>query len=177
MPAVLGNFSSSGEFVKQKVWESFPAFYRLATSQEAKSNETALYEALPGWEIAYLADGSVGGAEYGTFTKYALRFYSSRMVPPTAFMCTCASLHAFAFDAAPLTAFLVWGIVFGTPNKCLPLSEAQYMHPKPFAIYCIAVEVAKVDLNCKQFCTMHLAHHRLSRVAVHAVQRCSACQE
>ncbi len=69
VPSVLGNFSFSGEFVKQKVWESFPVKYRLATSQEAKSNKTALYEAMPGWEIAYVADGSVGGALYGTFTK------------------------------------------------------------------------------------------------------------
>ena len=55
VPAVPGNFSSSGEFVKLKVWESFPVYYRLTSSQEAKSNETALYEAMPGWEIAYLA--------------------------------------------------------------------------------------------------------------------------
>ena len=111
MPAVLGNFSSSGEFLKQKVWESFPDFYRLATSQEAKSNETALYEALPGWEIAYLADGSVGGAEYGTFTKYALPFYSPCMNPLTPFMCTCASLHALAYGTIASTAFLVCGII------------------------------------------------------------------
>ncbi|KAL0046396.1 hypothetical protein WJX82_011244 [Trebouxia sp. C0006] len=69
VPAVPGNFSSSGEFVKVKVWEAFPDSYRLATSQEAKSNETALYEALPGWEIAYSADGLVGGALYGTITN------------------------------------------------------------------------------------------------------------
>ena len=88
VPAVPGNFSSSGEFVKAKVWEGFPDSYRLATSQEAKSNETALYEALPGWEIAYLADGSVGGALYGTFTKYALPFYFSCMNPLAAFRST-----------------------------------------------------------------------------------------
>ncbi len=72
MPAVPGNISSSGEFVKQKVWESFSAYYRLATSQEAKSNETALHEVMPSWEIAYLADGSVGGALYGDSTTYVL---------------------------------------------------------------------------------------------------------
>ncbi len=111
MPAVPGNFSSSGEFVKLKVWESFPVYYRLSTSQEAKSNETALYEAMPGWEIAYLADGSVGGALYGTFTKYALPFYCSCMNPLTAFTCTCASVRASACETVALTAFPVCGII------------------------------------------------------------------
>jgi len=88
VPAVPGNFSSSGEFVKVKAWEAFPDSHRLATSQEAKSNETALYEALPGWEIAYLADGLVGGALYGTITKYALPFYFACVIPLATFRCT-----------------------------------------------------------------------------------------
>ena len=111
VPAVPGNFSSSGEFVKLKVWESFPVYYRLASSQEAKSNTTALYEAMPGWEIAYLSDGSVGGALYGTFTKYALSFDISRMNPLTAFTCTCASVRSFVYDNIALTACLVGGII------------------------------------------------------------------
>ncbi len=110
VPAVSGNFFSSDEFIKLKVWESFPVYYRLASSQEAKSNKTALYEATPGWEIAQLSDGSVGGALYGTFTKYALPFYLSCMNPLTAFTCTCA-VFTFAHDNIALTASLVGGSI------------------------------------------------------------------
>ena len=52
----------------QSVWEAFKPHYRLATRREVQLNETALHEVMPGREIAYLADGSVGGALYGNST-------------------------------------------------------------------------------------------------------------
>jgi hypothetical protein len=45
--------------------EQLPLNYRLATVQEVKNHRDALFEAMPSWEIANLADGSVDGARYG----------------------------------------------------------------------------------------------------------------
>jgi len=45
--------------------EQLPLNYRLATVQEVCYHRHALFEAMPNWEIANLADGSVGGAHYG----------------------------------------------------------------------------------------------------------------
>lgn len=42
-----------------------PSRYRLATVQEVKANQKAVFQAMPGWEIANLADGSVNGKFYG----------------------------------------------------------------------------------------------------------------
>jgi hypothetical protein len=44
--------------------------YRLATVEEVEANREALLEAMPTWEIANLADGSVEGASYGGRTRY-----------------------------------------------------------------------------------------------------------
>ena len=69
LPEEPSPVSSSGQFTKQKVWEAFKPHYRLATRHEVQSNETAVHEAMPGWEIAYLADGTTGGALYGNSTS------------------------------------------------------------------------------------------------------------
>jgi hypothetical protein len=45
--------------------ELLPLSYRLGPVQEVKNNRDALFEAMPSWEIANLADGSVQGARYG----------------------------------------------------------------------------------------------------------------
>jgi hypothetical protein len=45
--------------------EQLPLNYRLATVQEVQNHRDALFEAMPSWEIANLADGSVQGALYG----------------------------------------------------------------------------------------------------------------
>ncbi|CAK9255054.1 unnamed protein product [Sphagnum jensenii] len=49
--------------------EQLPLNYRLATVQEVCSHRHALFEAMPNWEIANLADGSVDGARYGGQTR------------------------------------------------------------------------------------------------------------
>jgi len=109
VPAVPGNVSSSGEFVKQKVWESFPAYYRLATSHEARSNETALHEVMPNWEIAYLAEGSVGGALYGDSTTCVLLFCITLL---TAFiqyryLSACLCMQVNALTAVPTCGIML----------------------------------------------------------------------
>lgn len=47
-----------------------PPQYRLATVQEVHDHRRALLEAMPSWEIANLADGSVDGASYGGHIRY-----------------------------------------------------------------------------------------------------------
>jgi hypothetical protein len=44
--------------------EQLPLNYHLATVQEVCYHRHALFEAMPNWEIANLADGSVDGACY-----------------------------------------------------------------------------------------------------------------
>jgi hypothetical protein len=44
--------------------EQLPLNYRLATAQEVCYHRHAYFEAMPNWEIANLADGSVEGALY-----------------------------------------------------------------------------------------------------------------
>ncbi len=124
MPAVPGNISSSGEFVKQKVWESFPAYYRLATSQEAKSNETALHEVMPSWEIAYLADGSVGGALYGDSTTYVLLSCIALLTAFTPYMClsACLCMQVNNFDSCSH----LWHHV--VKHIILPVFESNTVH-------------------------------------------------
>ncbi|KAG0619106.1 hypothetical protein M758_4G117300 [Ceratodon purpureus] len=48
---------------------TLPAPYRLATVQEVQANQKALFQAMPRWQIANLADGSVTGKLYGGHTK------------------------------------------------------------------------------------------------------------
>lgn len=52
------------------VSDPLPYQYRLATVREAENNKKPLFEAMPEWEIANLADGSVDGELYGGRTKY-----------------------------------------------------------------------------------------------------------
>lgn len=47
-----------------------PPEYQLATVQEVQDHRRALLEAMPSWEIANLADGSVDGAGYGGHIRY-----------------------------------------------------------------------------------------------------------
>ena len=49
--------------------EKLPLNHRLATVQEVKNHRHALLKAMPGWEIANLADGSLEGALYGGFVR------------------------------------------------------------------------------------------------------------
>ena len=127
MPAVPGNLSSSGEFVKQKVWESFPAHYHLATSQEAKSSETALHEVMPGWEIAYLADGTVGGALYGNGTTCVLSTFlhhSNHNLHVYKSLSACPCMQGCNFDS--FTHLCHHVVKFRT--LFARLSCAQYVH-------------------------------------------------
>lgn len=123
VPVVPGNVSSSGEFVKQTVWESFPAYYRLATSHEAKSNETALHEVMPNWEIAYLADGSVGGALYGDSTTCVLVSCTTALAAFIHHEClsACLCMHVNA-----LTAFPTCGIMLYSTLCCLVKSSTVH---------------------------------------------------
>jgi hypothetical protein len=50
--------------------DPLPEEYRLATTQEAECNKQALFQAMPEWEIANLANGSVDGASYGGQVRY-----------------------------------------------------------------------------------------------------------
>lgn len=45
--------------------EELPPEFRLATVLDVETNRKALLEAMPSWEIANLADGSVDGQYYG----------------------------------------------------------------------------------------------------------------
>ncbi len=49
--------------------DQLPLNYRLATVQEVKNHRDALFEAMPNWERANLADGSGDGARYGGQTR------------------------------------------------------------------------------------------------------------
>ena len=146
VPAVPGNVSSSGEFVKQKVWESFPEHYRLATSHEAKSNEIALDEVMPNWEIAYLADGSVGGALYGDSTTCVLLPCITLLTALVQHRClsACLCMQLNALKAVPTC-----GIMLYSTLCCLPSSQALYM---PSAMDCICSCPQKLD--CQQMCTV-----------------------
>ncbi|KAG0606956.1 hypothetical protein M758_9G182300 [Ceratodon purpureus] len=44
--------------------QPLPSNYRLATVEEATDNKRALFNVMPSWEIANLADGSVSGKSY-----------------------------------------------------------------------------------------------------------------
>ncbi len=146
VPAVPGNVSSSGEFVKQKVWESFPAYYRLATSHEAKSSETALHEVMPNWEIAYLADGSVGGAQYGDSTTYVLLPCITLLTAFVQHRClsACLRMHVNALTALPTC-----GIMLYSTLCCLPSSQALYM---PSAMECS--HSCQQNLDHQQICIL-----------------------
>lgn len=48
-----------------------PQQYRLATVQDVHDHRQALLKAMPSWEIANLADGSVDGASYGGHIRYS----------------------------------------------------------------------------------------------------------
>ncbi len=52
-----------------KIHEPLPREYRLATVQEVNRHPEELSQAMPGWEIANLVDGSVVGALYGGSTR------------------------------------------------------------------------------------------------------------
>lgn len=47
-----------------------PPHYRPATVQDVHDHRGAMLRAMPRWEIANLADGSVDGASYGGHTRY-----------------------------------------------------------------------------------------------------------
>jgi hypothetical protein len=49
--------------------EQLPPGYRLVTVREVQDHREALNKAMPGWEIANLADGSVDGESYGGHTR------------------------------------------------------------------------------------------------------------
>ena len=66
------NFMNGGQdmtFTLFPLDDELPPHYRLATIQEVRDNREALLRAMPGWQIANLADGSVDGAYYGGFTR------------------------------------------------------------------------------------------------------------
>lgn len=52
-------------FIKCSTHEALPMGYHLATLQDVEKNREALLAAMPGWEIACLADGWVDGTCYG----------------------------------------------------------------------------------------------------------------
>ena len=49
--------------------EELPPGYRLVTVREVQDHREALNKAMPRWEIANLADGSVDGQSYGGHTR------------------------------------------------------------------------------------------------------------
>lgn len=51
--------------IKSSTHEPLPMGYCLATLQDVHNNREALLTAMPGWEIACLADGWVDGGCYG----------------------------------------------------------------------------------------------------------------
>lgn len=53
--------------------ETLPFNYRMATKQEVIANREALFQAMPEWEIANLANGSVDGAKYGGEVRSSIR--------------------------------------------------------------------------------------------------------
>lgn len=52
------------------IHDKLPLQYRLATVQDVHDHRRALLEAMPNWEIANLANGSVDGAHYGGHIRY-----------------------------------------------------------------------------------------------------------
>ena len=49
--------------------DQLPPGYRLVIVREVHNHREALRRAMPGWEIANLADGSVDGMHYGGHTR------------------------------------------------------------------------------------------------------------
>ncbi|KAL3136681.1 hypothetical protein ABBQ38_005918 [Trebouxia sp. C0009 RCD-2024] len=62
MPTLVGGQS---RFVLRSTAEPLPADYRLATRHDISTFQGFLWEAMPAWEIAILADGWVDGCLYG----------------------------------------------------------------------------------------------------------------
>lgn len=52
-------------FVKQNLTIPLPQRYRLATLNDVRDNQADAFQALPGWDIVYVADGWVEGCLYG----------------------------------------------------------------------------------------------------------------
>jgi hypothetical protein len=52
-------------FLARRIFLPFPPNYRFATLKDVRGNEVDAEKALPGWEIAQLADGWVDGSRYG----------------------------------------------------------------------------------------------------------------
>lgn len=66
----VGILVPSRVFYLQELDKPFPAHYRLATRQDVKLNTRSLWESMPAWEIAHLADGWAEGKGYGGKTGY-----------------------------------------------------------------------------------------------------------
>ena len=62
MPTLVG---SQARFVLRSIAQPLPSEYRLATRHDIATFKGFLYEAMPAWEIAMLADGWVEGCLYG----------------------------------------------------------------------------------------------------------------
>jgi len=58
------------QFLLLGVNSPIPSGYRLATRQDVENHKQALFQAMPGGEIANLANGSVAGASYGGQVRY-----------------------------------------------------------------------------------------------------------
>lgn len=70
MPTRVG---SQARFALRSMAEPLPSDYRLATRHDIATFKRFLYEAMPAWEIATLADGWVEGGLYGGNTGQAKR--------------------------------------------------------------------------------------------------------
>lgn len=68
----VGILVPSRVFYLQQLDKPFSAQYRLATRQDVKLNTKSLWESMPAWETAHLADGWVQGKGYGGKTGYVL---------------------------------------------------------------------------------------------------------
>ena len=66
----VGILVPSRVFCLSELSKPFPAHYRLATRGDVQSNMKSLWECMPAWEIAHLADGWVEGKVYGGKTGY-----------------------------------------------------------------------------------------------------------
>lgn len=62
MPTLIG---SKFRFTLRSTAEPLPDDYRLATRHDVVTFRGFLFEAMPAWEIALLADGWVDGCLYG----------------------------------------------------------------------------------------------------------------
>jgi hypothetical protein len=70
--AVLEGAVGPLSFKLFRVGDKLPHETRWATVEEVEANREALLEAMPKWEIANLANGSVHGALYGGRTRYVV---------------------------------------------------------------------------------------------------------